>query len=245
MFARESRRALRFRIMAGNAIAPLLSSAQASMLKYPRLRWFADLRHALFLVCLLPLLHILTDIATNSLGSNAIQALHIRLGDWSLRFICITLAITPIQKITQWRGMANYRQLFGLYGFFYASLHLLGYLTVDHALAWRIVFIDVLESTYIWFGIFAYTVILLLAVTSPKRVKKRLGKAWKKLHRFIYPASIAAVVHYFWQLKGNLNEAFFYASVVTLLLMFRMLVWFKNRQLARLMIPRRHPVADD
>jgi len=185
----------------------------------------------------MPLLWLFIDIAFDNLGSNPIQALHIRLGDWSLRFLCLTLAITPIQTVTKWRGMTDYRQMFGLYAFFYATLHVLAYLLVDHALMWRMVGIDVIESPYIWFGVLAYLIIFSLALTSPKWAKKRMGKTWKKLHRFIHIAAVAAIVHYFWQLKGNLAEPLFYSIVVFLLLSFRILVWVKNRQFSRMMIP--------
>ncbi|MDO9269041.1 MAG: protein-methionine-sulfoxide reductase heme-binding subunit MsrQ [Methylobacter sp.] len=197
-----------------------------------------NLRSKAIAVCLLPLLWLFVDIAFDNLGANPIQALHIRLGDWSLRFLCLTLAITPIQAITKWRGMADYRQLLGLYAFFYATLHLLAYLLVDHALVWRMVGIDIIESPYIWFGILAYIIVFLLALTSPKWAKKRMGKNWKKLHRYIYMAAVAGIIHYFWQLKGNLAEPLFYSVIVFLLLSFRVLVWVKNRQLSKMMIPR-------
>lgn len=196
-----------------------------------------NLRSLTIAGCLIPLLWLFIDIAFDNLGSNPIQALHIRLGDWSLRFLCLTLAITPIQTVTKWRGMTDYRQMLGLYAFFYATLHVLAYLLVDHALMWRMVGIDVIESPYIWFGVLAYLIIFSLALTSPKWAKKRMGKTWKKLHRFIHIAAVAAIVHYFWQLKGNLAEPLFYSIVVFLLLSFRILVWVKNRQFSRMMIP--------
>jgi len=187
---------------------------------------------------LIPLLWLFSDIAFDRLGSNPIQALHIRLGDWALRFLWMTLAITPIQTVTKWRGMTAYRQLFGLYSFFYATLHLLGYLLVDNMLQWRIIGIDIIESSYIWFGIVAYIIILSLALTSSKWSKKLLGKNWKKLHRYIYYAAGAAILHYFWQLKGNLVEPLFYLIIIALLLGFRVLVWLTNRQLSKMMIPK-------
>jgi len=187
---------------------------------------------------LIPLLWLFFDIAFDRLGSNPIQALHIRLGDWALRFLWMTLAITPIQTVTKWRGMTAYRQLFGLYSFFYATLHLLGYLLVDNMLQWRIIGIDIIESSYIWFGIVAYIIILSLALTSSKWSKKLLGKNWKKLHRYIYYAAGAAILHYFWQLKGNLVEPLFYLIIIALLLGFRVLVWLTNRQLSKMMIPK-------
>jgi sulfoxide reductase heme-binding subunit YedZ len=190
------------------------------------------------LVCLIPLLWLFFDIAFDRLGSNPIQALHIRLGDWALRFLWLTLAITPIQTVTKWRGMTAYRQLFGLYTFFYATLHLLGYLLVDNMLQWRMIGVDIIESSYIWFGIVAYIIILSLALTSSKWSKKLLGKNWKKLHRYIYYAAGAAMLHYFWQLKGNLVEPLFYLIIIALLLGFRVLVWLTSRQLSKMMIPK-------
>lgn len=197
------------------------------------------------IACLLPLFWLLLDILSNNLGSNPIEAIHIRLGDWALRFLCLTLAITPLQTITKWRGMADYRQMLGLYAFFYATLHLLGYLFVDHAGYWSTIGVDIVQSTYIWFGLIAYLIIFLLALTSPKSAKKKLGKNWKKLHRFIYYAAGAAVIHYFWQLKGNLLQPIFYFTIISFLLGFRVLVWFKNRQLVKLMLPRGRKNPDD
>lgn len=189
--------------------------------------------------CLLPLLMLFIDIALDKLGANPIQALHIRLGDWALRFLWLTLAITPLQTMSQWRGMAYYRQLFGLYSFFYATLHLLVYVIVDQAMRWQLIVIDIIESPYIWFGVLAYCILFALAITSPKLAKKKLGKQWKPLHRLIYIAGGAAIIHYFWQLKGNLAEPLFYLVILCLLLLFRVLVWLKNRQLTKLMIPKR------
>lgn len=203
-----------------------------------------NIKEICFYISLLPLLGLVIDILADNLGSNAIQALHIRLGDWALRFLCITLAITPIQKITKWRGMTHYRQMFGLFSFFYATLHVIGYLYADHAWVWSIIITDIVESSYIWFGVAAYIVLFLLAITSPNAAKKLMGKSWKKLHRYIYPASIAALLHYFWQLKGNLLEPVFYSAIIGLLLLFRVLTWFKDRQLNRLMIPKSRVVDD-
>ena len=193
-----------------------------------------------FVACLIPLLWLFFDIAFDNLGSNPIQALHIRLGDWSLRFLCITLAITPIQTITKWRGMTDYRQMFGLYAFFYATLHLLTYLVVDNNLMWSIIGTDIIESPYIWFGVIAYLIVFSLAITSPKWAMKRMGKSWKKLHRLVYIGTMAAIIHYFWQLKGNLAEPLLYLLIIFFLLGFRVLAWLTSRQLNKMMIPKGH-----
>ncbi|MDD4916089.1 MAG: sulfoxide reductase heme-binding subunit YedZ [Methylococcales bacterium] len=186
---------------------------------------------------LLPLLALFADIAADNLGGNPIQAIHIRLGDWTLRFLCLTLAVTPLQTVSRWRGMSGYRQLLGLYTWFYATLHVLAYVVADQGLQWRAIVVDIYQSPYIWFGVLAYMIVLALGLTTSNWAKRRLGKNWKKLHRLIYPAGIAAVIHYFWQLKGNLAMPVFYAIVIVALLGFRLLVWFKNRHLNRLLIP--------
>jgi sulfoxide reductase heme-binding subunit YedZ len=133
--------------------------------------------------------------------------------------------------------MADYRQMLGLYAFFYATLHVIVYLLVDHGLMWRIIAVDILESSYIWFGLIAYLIIIALAISSPKWAKKRMGKQWKKLHRLIYIASLAVIIHYYWQLKGNMAEPLFYLIIIILLLAFRVAVWFKNRKFIKMMIP--------
>lgn len=186
---------------------------------------------------LIPLVGLIFDITTGHLGSNPAQTVNIRLGDWSLRFLCLTLAVSPLQVLTRWTGMSSFRQLLGIYTWFYATLHVLGYLAADQAFHWDMIAIDILESPYIWFGVLAYFVILLLALTTSRAAKQRLGKNWKKLHRFIYLASIAALLHYYWQLKGNLAEPLFYALIIALLLSFRLAVWYKKRVIAGLMIP--------
>lgn len=193
-----------------------------------------NLRSKAIAVCLIPLLWLSIDIAFDNLGANPVQALHIRLGDWSLRFLCLTLAVTPVQIITKWRGLSDYRQILGLYAFFYGTLHVLAYLLIDHGLIWHMISIDIIESPYIWLGLLAYIIVLLLALTSSKWAKKRMGKNWKRLHRLIYIAAIAAVMHYFWQLKGNLAEPFFYSIIAFFLLGFRILVWVKNRQINKI-----------
>jgi sulfoxide reductase heme-binding subunit YedZ len=103
---------------------------------------------------------------------------------------------------------------------------------------WSLIITDVIESPYIWLGVFAYIIVFLLGVTSSKFAMKKLGRNWKKLHRWIYLAAIASVIHYFWQLKGNLAEPLLYAILVFLLLSFRIFTWFTARQLSKMMIPK-------
>ena len=124
-----------------------------------------------------------------------------------------------------------------MYTFFYASLHVIVYLWLDQGLAWGAIATDIIESSYIWFGVSAFVIVLALAITTPKVMVKRLGRNWKKLHRNIYIASIAVIIHYYWQLKGNMAEPLFYLLILVLLLGFRLAVWFKNRKFTKMMIP--------
>jgi sulfoxide reductase heme-binding subunit YedZ len=135
--------------------------------------------------------------------------------------------------------MADYRQLFGLCCFGYSLIHVLVYLVVDNALNWSIITTDMMESPYIWLGLFSFLIITVLAITSPNYAKKKLGKNWKKIHRFIYFSAVFAVIHYLWQLKGNLVQPIFYGILIFLLLLFRVLNYLKNKKLNKLMIPKR------
>lgn len=189
------------------------------------------------LFCGLPLAELFILILSGTLGPNAIEEFHLFTGIWSLRFLVATLLVTPVQTMTRWRGMASYRRLLGLTSFFYAALHVMGYLWIDQGLILASIVTDVVETPYIWPGLLAFLVLALLAITSPNAAKKLLGKRWKKLHRWIYPTSLAVILHYLMQLKGNLADPLFYGFLIACLLLFRAGVWFKNRQLARLMIP--------
>ncbi len=176
-----------------------------------------------------PLLILGVDIANANLGPDPVKAVHIRLGDWSLRLLCLTLTVTPLQTLTQWRGMADFRQLFGLLTWFYASLHVWVYLGVDQGWQWPLIAADMAESRYIWFGLLSYLILLLLALTSSVFAMRLLGRNWKRLHRYIYLAAPVAVLHYIWQLKGNLAVPAVYGLIVGGLLLFRVASWLQGR----------------
>jgi len=186
---------------------------------------------SMLLALLLPLLFLAVDIANENLGADPVKAVHIRLGDWSLRLLCLTLLVTPLQTITLWRGMADFRQLLGLLCWFYASLHVWVYIAVDQGWQWQLIAGDMMESKYIWFGLLSYVILLLLALTSSVFAMRLLGRFWKKLHRYIYLAAVAASIHYFWQLKGNLAEPTVYAVLISLLLLFRLVSWLRAKPL--------------
>ena len=209
------------------------------------LRQFSDSWKLALFLSSLPGLYLLVLASFGGLGGNPTQAFHQFTGLWAMRILWVTLVITPIQSVTRWKGLADFRQLFGLMAFFYAGLHLYGYLAIDLGWHWSWIGRDLWETSYLWFGLFSFIILFLLAITSPKEAKRYLGKRWKKLHRWIYPAAIAAVLHYAYQLKGNLADPLGYAIILLLLFAFRVGAWFKKRQIARLMIPVGPKVRDD
>ncbi len=182
----------------------------------------------LFLLGLVPLILLMLDIQLNRLGANPIEAVNIRLGDWTLRFLCLSLSITPLRKMTDWKWPIRDRRMIGLFTFFYACLHVLSYLILDHALAWNMIYWDIIESPFILVGLIAFIIILLMGITSTKAWQKRLGTKWKKLHKLIYYAAIAALIHYAWQLKGNFANPLIYGIIIAFLLGFRVLVRWRN-----------------
>jgi methionine sulfoxide reductase heme-binding subunit len=207
--------------------------------------WLSNLWNFCLVLSLLPGLYLWVLIQFDALGPNPVEAFHLFTGIWSLRFLCLTLLITPLQVVTSWRGVAPFRQLLGLTSFFYAALHVWGYLSIDHALIWPTIGQDLLETPYLWPGLLAFLILLLLALSSPKQGKKLLGKNWKKLHRWIYVAAVASILHYVMQLKGNLADPLFYGLIIGLLFASRIVIWIRNRQVTRLMIPRPRRLGDD
>lgn len=194
------------------------------------MRLSINLWWVMMLLGLTPLIGLAYLLLFDRLGANPIQAIHFYLGDWTLRFLCLSLAISPLRKITTWKWPLGYRRMIGLFTFFYASLHVLNYLWVDHALVWSSIARDIIESPYIIMGVIAYAIVLPMAITSTIAWQKRLGRNWKTLHRFIYLAAITTMLHYFWHLKGNLAEPLFYSVILGLLLGFRLLAWWQGKR---------------
>ncbi len=181
-----------------------------------------------FFISLIPFLWLAADTVTDNLGSNPIETLHFRLGDWALRFLCITLALTPIKLLTGKNWPLRYRRMMGLYSFFYAALHFLVYIGLDLSLSWEQFVDEIPQSPYILVGLFTFLILSILAATSSKSMQRRLGKNWKKLHRLIYLAAGSAVIHYFWLVKADYREPLFYAAIVALLLSVRVIYALKN-----------------
>jgi sulfoxide reductase heme-binding subunit YedZ len=182
------------------------------------------LKIVVFLACLVPLGELVLrafGIGGLSLGANPVESLIHSLGTWSLNFLLITLAVTPLRNITGLAWLLRFRRLLGLFAFFYVSLHFLAYAWVDQRFDLHYILEDIVERPYITIGFLALVLLIPLAVTSNKRMVRRLGKRWKKLHRLVYPIAILGVWHYYWLVKADLLEPLIYAGILAFLLLYR------------------------
>jgi sulfoxide reductase heme-binding subunit YedZ len=135
--------------------------------------------------------------------------------------------MTPVRRITGWNGIIRYRRMFGLFAFFYASLHLLTYVVLDQGLAFEFIIADILKRPYITMGMLAFVLMIPLAVTSTKGWIRRLGRRWQVLHRLVYISGIAACLHFLWKVKVAIGEPVYYAVILTALLAFRLVWWLR------------------
>lgn len=172
-----------------------------------------------FLACLGPVLWLAYGAVNGLLGANPIEAILRDLGDWALRFLLLGLAISSVRRVFGWAWVMRYRRMIGLFAFFYAFLHLLIYVGVDHFFDWGTIWKDIIKRPYITIGMAALLGLIPLAVTSPKSMVRKMGGArWKKLHKLVYPIAIAAVVHFFLLVKADVREPLVYAAILAVLL---------------------------
>lgn len=175
-----------------------------------------------FVLCLLPLSSIVWRIFYGDLGSDPIETITFATGDWTLRFLLITLAVSPFR---QWFGLSallRFRRMLGLYVFFYACCHFLIWFILDHALSFGDMVEDIIDRPYITFGFSALMLLIPLAVTSNNVMVRKLGRRWKKLHRLVYAIIILGVLHYLWLTKADYLEPGIYALIAGVLLIQRL-----------------------
>ena len=183
--------------------------------------FFRVTKPLVFLLCLLPVVHLLAgafSIAGQGLGANPIEEMLHALGRWGLKFLLLTLAITPLRRWTGWNWLIRFRRMLGLFTFFYIVLHFLVYAVLDQGLDIEAIVEDVLKRPYITLGMAGLLMLIPLAVTSTKGMMRRLGKRWQKLHRLVYVIAVVAVWHFYWQVKLDTLEPTLYALVLAGLL---------------------------
>jgi len=179
-----------------------------------------------FLACLAPLALLGRDAYNGHLGANPIEKITHSTGDWTLIFLLMTLAVTPVRKLTKQLWLVRFRRMLGLFAFFYGSLHLTTYVWLDKFFDVHEMLADIAKRKFITAGMTAFFLMLPLAVTSTKGWIRRMGgRNWNLLHRLIYLSAIAGVVHYIWLVKADLRKPLQYALVLALLLGYRVVAW--------------------
>ena len=176
-----------------------------------------------FLLCLAPFAWLVTRTVTGRLGINPVEDLELTTGIWALRFLVVTLAVTPLRRLTGWNRVIQYRRMFGLFAFFYACVHFAVYVGVDQFFAFDLILKDVVERPFITMGFSAFVLMIPLALTSTKGWIRRLGRKWQMLHRLIYISGVCAAIHYLWKVKVIIGSPVYYAGIIGLLLAFRVL----------------------
>ena len=199
----------------------------------------AVLKPFIFLACLLPAAHLIWNtyqIVTGTtsltdLGANPITEIEIQTGLWTMRFLAITLAVTPVREVTGLGALAKYRRMFGLFTFFYACVHVSTWVGVDWFFDWRAMGDEIVKHKYILVGMATFLTLVPLALTSTNGWVRRLGgKRWAKLHRLVYVAALGGTVHYLWAVKKDTFFPLVYLATFTLLLGYRALHALRDRR---------------
>ena len=187
----------------------------------------SNMKALLFVLALLPALRLFWAAMTENLGANPIEFLTRSTGDWTLYFLCITLAVTPLRRLLQWPWLLKMRRMLGLYGFFYAFLHFTAFFWFDHFFDVEEMLRDVVKRPFILVGFTAFVLLIPLALTSTNRMIRFVGgKRWQWLHRLVYLIAPLGIVHYVWMkaAKHNFTQPIIWGSIVAALLLIR-LVW--------------------
>lgn len=174
-----------------------------------------------FVACLLPMGLLLLGAFTAGLGPDPAKTIMLSTGEWALRFLLLTLTVSPLRRITGWQWPMRQRRMLGLYVFFYACVHLVAFFQFYVGWSWNRALEEVAERPYITVGALAWVLLLPLALTSTRAMQRRLGRNWRRLHRLVYPALVLASVHLAWQVRSDYGEALLYCGLAALLLGYR------------------------
>jgi sulfoxide reductase heme-binding subunit YedZ len=181
----------------------------------------AALKPLLFAACVMPLAWLLWDALHDGLGADPVAALEHRSGDWALRLLLVTLAITPLRRLAGRAELVRFRRMLGMFAFFYACVHLAIYVFVDLGAYWSVLFADVVKRPYITVGFAAWLLLIPLAVTSTRGMMRRLGRHWQRLHRLVYVVALLAVLHFLWLVKADHREPLLYLAIFAALMLLR------------------------
>jgi sulfoxide reductase heme-binding subunit YedZ len=182
-----------------------------------------------FFISLLPLGTLIWMGSRHNLGANPVETITHYTGDWGLRFLLITLMITPFRYFTGWNWPQQFRRMLGLFAFFYVFLHFITFIVFDHFFNIKTILEDIVKRPYITVGFLAFILLIPLAVTSTNAMMKRLGRNWKRLHKLVYIIGILAVLHFLWLVKADLFEPLIYTAILIGLLGYRL--WLRYRRI--------------
>lgn len=195
-------------------------------MKAPGPRRMAAIKALVFAACLLPLAALIHGLLTDRLGANPIEALTRGLGEWTLRLLLLTLAVTPLRRLAGLPWLIQLRRMLGLYAFFYAVLHFMSYLWLDQFFDWGEIGKDIVKRPFITVGFAAFLLLIPLAATSTNAMVRRLGgERWRRLHRAVYAIAVLGVLHYWWLVKKDVTQPAIYAVLLAVLLGLRLL-WY-------------------
>jgi methionine sulfoxide reductase heme-binding subunit len=183
----------------------------------------------LFFICMVPFIILVIGAINDDLGTNPVETLTHETGLWALRFLMITLAVTPLRRLTKQHWLIKLRRMLGLFVFFYATLHVITYLWLDQFFDWAEILKDIPKRPFITIGFVSYMLLLPLALTSSNAMQRRLKKRWVTLHQLVYVIPVLVVVHFIWSLKADYSEPLLYLTIFVMLLMMRL---FYNRKKA-------------
>lgn len=208
------------------------SAQQANQaVSLPALSMKVLLKPSVFILLSLPCLWLVFALFTNQLGANPIEAITDFTGETALRILLLSLAMTPLRMLFRKPWPIRLRRMVGLFAFFYVLMHLLTYLLLDQQLDGAAIIADIIDRPYITAGSVGFIILLALAVTSTKGMMKRMGKRWQLLHRLVYVATSAALLHFIWLTKGDQIEPIIYLAVFIVLMLFRtkrLVKWYRT-----------------
>lgn len=179
------------------------------------------IKPALFFACLVPITSLIWGALNDTLGANPVETMTRETGEWTLRFLLITLSITPVRKIFNWSWLIKLRRMLGLFAFFYAVMHFITYIWFDQYFDWGEIVKDVIKRPFITVGFVAFILLIPLAVTSNKMMMRRLKKNWLKLHKLIYVIAVLGVLHFIWLVKADYLQPVIYGVILLVLLSYR------------------------
>lgn len=190
----------------------------------------ALLKPSVFVLLSLPFCWLVYALFTGGLGANPVEALTGYTGEWALQILLLSLAMTPLRILLKKPWPIRLRRMVGLFAFFYGLMHLLTYLIIDQQLDGAAIIADIIERPYITAGSVAFLILLSLAATSTNRIMKRMGKRWLSLHKLVYVATGAALLHFVWLTRGDQIEPLVYLAVFVVLMLFRVKKFFKRNR---------------